>query len=99
MLALRSKGRSRTRTRHGANCVKIASQGGARPLHRVTKVRAIPSPEIALGVQSGKPVVIVVQEVDMYRKLWSASEIAAPAWEPDRTTRRMLSADDLRSAA
>eukprot|EP00959_Pyramimonas_sp_CCMP1952_P167841 3507710-Pyramimonas_sp.AAC.1 len=39
-----------------AEWCKIAAQGGSKPLHRTTKVKAIPSPAVAIGVQSGDPV-------------------------------------------
>ena len=74
----------------------MASSGGARPLHRLTKVRAIPAPEVAIGVQSGDPVIIVQQEVDMYRKLWGARKEASTAWQPDRNSCPRLSAEEIR---
>eukprot|EP00959_Pyramimonas_sp_CCMP1952_P128830 2694301-Pyramimonas_sp.AAC.1 len=56
---------------------RIAASGGARPLHRTTKVRDAPAPAAAIGIPYGNPVVIVKQEVALYRKLWGASSAAA----------------------
>ena len=78
---------------------RIASCGGSRPLHRITKVKAIPVPAVAVGVQSGDPVVIVAQEVALYRKLWHASSTAHHAWVPDRSMCPVMEPDDIRKIA
>eukprot|EP00959_Pyramimonas_sp_CCMP1952_P077640 1622951-Pyramimonas_sp.AAC.1 len=67
-------------------CAESVSRG-ARALHRLTKVKAIPEPAQCSGpVVSGSPVAIVEKEVEMYQKLWKASGQAPYAWVPDRST-------------
>eukprot|EP00959_Pyramimonas_sp_CCMP1952_P469933 9495816-Pyramimonas_sp.AAC.1 len=75
-----SRGQPKDSNQAWADWCKMAMQGGSKPLHRVTKIKTIPSPAVAIGVQSGDPVVIVAQEVEMYRTLWKASDVAMPAW-------------------
>eukprot|EP00959_Pyramimonas_sp_CCMP1952_P068923 1438805-Pyramimonas_sp.AAC.1 len=50
---LAKKGQVKMRMSRGQNG---AASGGARPLHRVTKVRAVPAPAAAIGIPSGDPV-------------------------------------------
>eukprot|EP00959_Pyramimonas_sp_CCMP1952_P155540 3253885-Pyramimonas_sp.AAC.1 len=59
-----------------------ASAKGARALHKVTKVKAIPTPVVVNHglIVAGDPVTVVKKEAEDYRRLWAASDAAPKAW-------------------
>eukprot|EP00959_Pyramimonas_sp_CCMP1952_P047055 982329-Pyramimonas_sp.AAC.1 len=53
---LAARGETKDSNETWAEWCRTASCGGARPLHRTTKVKVIPTPAVAIGLQSGDPV-------------------------------------------
>eukprot|EP00959_Pyramimonas_sp_CCMP1952_P373306 7817741-Pyramimonas_sp.AAC.1 len=76
-----------------------ASANGARALHKVTKVKAIPTPVVVNHgyIVAGGPVPVAKKEVEDDRKLWAASHAAPKAWVPDRSSCRRLPAEEIRN--
>eukprot|EP00959_Pyramimonas_sp_CCMP1952_P284626 5950033-Pyramimonas_sp.AAC.1 len=62
--------------------------GGARGLHRVTKVRSVVLPTVVHDPKgpSADPHSVVQHELQVYRKLWRATASPPVAWIPDRSS-------------
>ena len=83
-------------TLHGANGVAQLPVEALDHCVRTTRVRAIPSPEVAIGVQSCDPAVVVKQEVGLRGKLRRARKEASVARRPVRNSCPRLGSENAR---